>query len=123
MTTENLNSDTLLAKPPSTCCLKGVIADGELRGRLTFLSNLETYVSTPEAAQSNGNIVIYYADIFGLSTNGCLTMDSFARAGYLVLGLDYFRGVSYTRKARTRLTKPSRLTCSGHHYKAHGQRQ
>jgi hypothetical protein len=29
--------------------------------------------------------------------NGLLVMDAFADAGYLVLGLDYFRGVNNTR--------------------------
>lgn len=121
--TEIPDGDRLLAKAPSTCCLKGVIANGEPRGSLTVLSDVETYVSPPDAAKTNGNIVIYFADIFGLSTNGRLIMDSFAGAGYLVLGLDYFRGVGHTPKARTGLAKTSRLTCSGHHHEAHGQGQ
>jgi hypothetical protein len=39
---------------------------------------------------------LYFPDVFGFFPNGLLVMDGFADAGYTVLGLDYFRGVSGT---------------------------
>jgi hypothetical protein len=38
----------------------------------------------------------YFPDVWGFFTNGFLVMDGFADAGYLTLGLDYFRGVHPT---------------------------
>lgn len=36
--------------------------------------------------------LLYFPDVWGFFNNGFLVMDAFAQAGYLVLGLDYFRG-------------------------------
>ena len=55
---------------------------------------METYVSQPPKDKANGHIVLYYPDVFGFFTNGLLVMDSFAAAGYLAIGIDYFQGVS-----------------------------
>ena len=55
---------------------------------------METYVSQPPKDKANGHIVLYYPDVFGFFTNGLLVMDSFAEAGYLAIGIDYFQGVS-----------------------------
>ena len=54
-------------------------------------------MATPAAGKANGNIVLYFQDVFGLFTNGQLIMDGFAEAGYLVFGPDYFRGVILNR--------------------------
>lgn len=39
-------------------------------------------------------VLLYFPDVWGIFTNGNLVMDAFADAGYTVLGIDYFRGVS-----------------------------
>lgn len=83
-----------LAKLPGDCCTKGCIHKGNPRGAYETIAGVETYVVHPPPERANGRIVLYFADIFGLYTNGLLVMDSFADAGYLALGLDYFDGVS-----------------------------
>lgn len=82
-----------LAKPSADCCLKGHIHSGDALGRFEDIDSIQTYVTEPAADKANGNIVLYYADVYGMFTNGLLIMDEMAKAGYLVLGLDYFQGV------------------------------
>lgn len=86
--------DEYLAKPSGACCLKGTIHDGQPRGSLITIADVETYVTKPPEGKANGHILLYFPDVWGLFNNGLLIMDGFADAGYLVLGLDYFRGVS-----------------------------
>jgi hypothetical protein len=86
------DQDPILAKAPGECCLKGSIHEGESRGKIITVATIETYISEP--ARPNGHILLYFPDVWGLFPNGLLIMDGFADAGYLVLGLDYFRGVS-----------------------------
>ncbi|KAH9885921.1 hypothetical protein F4778DRAFT_774182 [Xylariomycetidae sp. FL2044] len=81
-----------LAKPSGACCLQGSIHSGEPRGTFTTVADVETYVSRPAEGKENGNILLYFPDVWGMFPNGLLIMDGFAEAGYLVLGLDYFRG-------------------------------
>jgi hypothetical protein len=90
--------DPYLAKPCGTCCLKSAVYDGEPHGSIVTIAGVETYISLPEENKANGNILFYFPDIFAFTKNGLLLMDSFACAGYLVLSLDYFRGVSNPRK-------------------------
>lgn len=85
--------DTYLAKPSGQCCLKGTIHKGESRGRWETIAEVETYISTPRDGKGNGNVLLYFPDVWGMFPNGLLVMDAFADAGYTVLGLDYFRGV------------------------------
>ena len=82
-----------LAKPSGACCLNGNLHEGEARGKMQTISGIETYVSTPASDKTNGNIVLYFPDVYGLFNNALLIMDAFADAGYLALGLDYFKGV------------------------------
>lgn len=86
-------SDKYLAKPSGACCLKGTIHEGESRGRWETITEVETYIVTPPQGKSNGHVLLYFPDVWGMFPNGLLVMDAFADAGYLVLGLDYFRGV------------------------------
>jgi hypothetical protein len=86
-------TDDYLAKPSGTCCLKGVIQRGESRGHWESVADIETYITRPQSGQANGNLLLYFPDVWGMFPNGLLVMDAFADAGYLVLGLDYFRGV------------------------------
>lgn len=83
-----------LAKPSGVCCLKGTIHEGEAQGTWDVIEGVETYIATPPNDKANGHILLYFPDVWGLFLNGLLVMDAFADAGYLTLGLDYFRGVS-----------------------------
>lgn len=58
-----------------------------------MVAGVETYVVKPRVDITNGHILLYFPDVWGMFPNGLLVMDAFADAGYLVLGLDYFRGV------------------------------
>lgn len=86
-----------LAKPSGLCCLKGTLHKGEARGRWETITGVETYISEPPKGKANGHVLLYFPDVWGMFANGFLIMDGFADAGYLVLGLDYFRGVSERR--------------------------
>ncbi|KAI6832610.1 hypothetical protein KC367_g7493 [Hortaea werneckii] len=81
-----------LAGPPSDCCLSNHMHQGSPRGIFQDVAGLETYVSRPRQEKSNGHILLYFPDVWGMFKNGLLVMDSFTDAGYLVMGPDYFRG-------------------------------
>ncbi|TRX90604.1 hypothetical protein FHL15_008577 [Xylaria flabelliformis] len=85
-------SSKYLAKPSGTCCLQGTLHEGQARGRWETIEGVETYISTPPEGEGNGHILLYFPDVWGMFLNSLLVMDSFADAGYLTLGLDYFRG-------------------------------
>lgn len=82
-----------LAKPSGGCCLEGHIHSGEPRGKFVDVADIETYVSQPAEGRANGHVLLYFPDVWGMFKNGLLVMDAFAEAGYLTIGLDYFRGV------------------------------
>lgn len=66
------DSNGYLAKPSGDCCLKGSLHDGEPRGRYEEVSGVNTYISAPSAAKDNGNIVLYFPDVFGfVSSASC----------------------------------------------------
>ncbi|SPQ26366.1 70334634-0ffe-44a8-956d-b695947be566 [Thermothielavioides terrestris] len=65
---------------------------GRAEGTWETIAGVETYISTPPEGKANGNVLLYFPDVWGMFTNGLLVMDAFADAGYTVLGLDYFRG-------------------------------
>lgn len=88
-----------LAKPSGDCCLKGTLHEGEARGSWETIAEVETYIARPPEGEANGNILLYFPDVWGMFPNGFLVMDAFADAGYLVLGLDYFRGVHWPNSA------------------------
>jgi dienelactone hydrolase len=85
--------DPVLAKPANFCCLKGSIHSGEPAGKVVQIGGVDTYIATPEVSVSNGNVLLFFPDAFGLHVNNFLTMDAFAACGYLTLGVDYFAGV------------------------------
>lgn len=97
--------DAYLAKPSGPCCLKGTIHQGDPKGSYATIAEVETYIATPPQGKENGHILLYFPDVWGLFNNGLLIMDGFAAAGYLVLGLDYFRGVSWPESLATRWTE------------------
>lgn len=82
-----------LARPSGACCLKGKLHCGDPKGTFERLADVETYISKPEPSKTNGHILLYFPDVFGFFTNALLVCDSYARAGYTVLGMDYFNGV------------------------------
>jgi hypothetical protein len=84
-----------LAKPAGQCCLKGSLHKGQPRGFHTTIAGVDTYISQPSPEKANKHILLYFPDVWGFFPNGFLIMDGFADAGYLVLGLDYFRDASY----------------------------
>lgn len=71
--------------------------------------DVPTYIATPE--KPNGNVVLYFPDVWGMSSNAQLLMDGFAEAGFLALGMDYFRGVSQPSSSSK---TPSRLSIIFH---------
>jgi dienelactone hydrolase len=87
--------DPVLAKPTGVCC----VTDGSSyqsnssQSELQQIRGIDTYVSTPNPSNANGNVLLFFADAFGLCTKNYLVMDAFAARGYLVLGVDYFSGV------------------------------
>ena len=86
-------ADGYLAQPSGLCCLRGTIHKGEPRGSWETIAGVETYVAKPPAGEANGHVLLYFPDVWGMFPNGLLVMDAFANAGFLTLGLDYFRGV------------------------------
>lgn len=82
-----------LAQPSGACCLKGTLHQGEPKGNFTKVADVDTYISKPPPDADNANIILYFPDVWGMFTNGLLVMDAFADAGFIVLGIDYFRGV------------------------------
>lgn len=72
-TTTQITNLPLQAKPSGACCLKGFLHNGEPRGRFERLANnIETYITEPPKDKANGHVVLYYPDVFGFFTNGCV---------------------------------------------------
>ncbi|PHH77186.1 hypothetical protein CDD82_3633 [Ophiocordyceps australis] len=99
MSEGNGNTGPWLAKPPESCCFKGVMHSGTPRGHFEEYAGLRTYVShpadKPASADAARRVLLYFTDVYGIYTNALLVMDSFADAGYLVVGADYLRGDSF----------------------------
>jgi dienelactone hydrolase len=70
-------ADSYLAKPSGSCCLTGHLHTGTPLGTFQRIANVNTYVTHPPPSKANGHIVLYYADVFGMFTNGLLVMDGF----------------------------------------------
>jgi len=58
-------SDKDIAKPSGACCLMGNLHDGEPRGTLMTVGDVETYVVEPPEGKANGHIVLYFPDVWG----------------------------------------------------------
>ncbi|KAH7018053.1 dienelactone hydrolase [Microdochium trichocladiopsis] len=103
-TTASTTSGDYLAQPSGPCCLKGTLHEGTPRGRYETLAGLQTYITEPtgDGVKPNGNVILYFPDVWGFFNNGLLVMDAFADAGYLVLGVDYFRGDPVTKYRKDR---------------------
>ncbi|KAH8890281.1 alpha/beta-hydrolase [Thozetella sp. PMI_491] len=92
MATETPSGTEYLAKPPGRCCYTGTIHEGAPRGSVEDILEIPTYVAKPADGAANGHVILYFPDVWGLSNNSQLVMDGFADAGFLTLGIDYFRG-------------------------------
>lgn len=87
------NNASYLAQPSGPCCWLGTIHHGTPRGAMDSILDVPTYIARPAADKANGHVVFYFPDIWGMSNNALLLMDGFADAGFLTLGMDYFRHV------------------------------
>lgn len=94
--------DAALAKPSSLCCLGGSIHSGDSKGKIEQIDGVDTYVAEPDAKNSNGRVLLFFPDAFGLHINSFLMMDAFAARGYLTLGVDYYLGVRIHRPLQIR---------------------
>lgn len=105
-------SNEYLANPSGLCCLKGTIHEGEARGTWERIAGVDSYITTPPHGKANGHVLLYFPDVWGMFPNGLLVMDAFADAGFLVVGLDYFRGVrhSFPTRIRTSFMSPQATT-------------
>ena len=106
---------TTLAGPPRSCCFTGFKHTSTPEGRIEPLGGLDTYIAEPPvtAAGPHKRVLLFFSDVFGpLFINNKLLQDYFAscgafsfilvgrrvvelmrRAGFIVLGPDYFFGV------------------------------
>lgn len=91
-----------LAKRPGKCCTKGTLHNGEPRGAYQTIASVETYNVHPNEDQGNGNILLFFPDVMGMSVNNRLLMDSFANEGYIVHGINYFLDVKFILNPKTR---------------------
>ncbi|CEL06045.1 hypothetical protein ASPCAL07156 [Aspergillus calidoustus] len=98
--------DPVLAKPAELCCLRGSIHSGEPAGGVVQIGGVDTYVATPDVGVSNGHVLLFFPDAFGLHINNFLTMDAFAACGYLTLGVDYFAGDPIWKHSQNPLDDP-----------------
>ncbi|KAL7946820.1 dienelactone hydrolase [Trichoderma barbatum] len=101
------DTDPVLAKPASICCLQGSIHSGEPTGKVEQIGGIDTYIATPDANIANGNVLLFFPDAFGLHINSFLAMDAFAACGYLTLGVDYFAGDPVSKHSKTPLNDPN----------------
>jgi dienelactone hydrolase len=90
---EDLSPISYLAKPSGVCSVEEEsIHSGNPRGSFSEIADVKTYVSRPPDKTANGYVLFFFPDVWGMYPNSLLIMDGFADAGYLVLGIDYFRG-------------------------------
>ncbi|KAF4636134.1 hypothetical protein G7Y89_g1955 [Cudoniella acicularis] len=79
----------------STCCVNGVLTDGNSTGEFRDLNGISTYLVSPPRSEDNSRdtAILYLTDIYGVQqVNNRLLADSFARAGYYVVQPDLFGG-------------------------------
>ncbi|KAI9039898.1 dienelactone hydrolase [Aspergillus affinis] len=105
--------DNILAKPADLCCLKGAFHTGEPTGSIAQIGGVDTYIAKPHPERSNGNVVLFFPDAFGLHISNFLMMDAFAECGYLTLGVDYFFGIKNV-KSKYGTSKDVKFACVGY---------
>lgn len=81
-----------MSNQPAACCVSGVKHEGDPVGEIKEIGGIRSYVSYPPEKNTK-NAIIYIPDAFGLElSNNQLLADDLARAGYLVVIPDIFRG-------------------------------
>ncbi|KAF2796363.1 alpha/beta-hydrolase [Melanomma pulvis-pyrius CBS 109.77] len=83
---------TVLAKKPTTCPV--VSNEGTPAGEFKNISGIQTYHSYPKDKSANtSTAILFVSDIYGVPLlQNKLLADSLARAGYLVIFPDLFKG-------------------------------
>ncbi|KIK58632.1 hypothetical protein GYMLUDRAFT_74886 [Collybiopsis luxurians FD-317 M1] len=82
-----------MSSPLCDDCVKGVIHEGQPKGKWENIGGVNCYVGTPSGDYSQNTAVLYLADVFGMQfINNQLNVDSFADNGFLTIGIDYFDG-------------------------------
>ncbi|RAR13231.1 esterase/lipase [Stemphylium lycopersici] len=82
----------MTSNPPAACCTKGFKHEGQARGRMDHVGNVEAYVVEPQQT-SNGYGIVYLTDVIGHKlVNAHLLADEYADNGYVVLMPDLFDG-------------------------------
>ena len=75
---------TVLAGPPTECCLRTVHHTGEARGTIEEYAGVKTYVTRPPSGDSS-KVILYFSDLFGpMYINAQLCMDYWASNGELL---------------------------------------
>ncbi|KAJ9490154.1 hypothetical protein VN97_g3103 [Penicillium thymicola] len=78
--------------PPSQCCAGGSLHEGQSKGEITTVGNIQAYLSYPPDKKT-GNAILFLSDIFGLDlVNSQLIADQYAANGYFVVMPDLFKG-------------------------------
>ncbi|KAJ7097117.1 dienelactone hydrolase [Mycena belliarum] len=97
-------SDPVLAKPSGDCCLKCFPHEGTPSGEFISIAEVKTYIARPPSPAQENRIIFYFPDVWGIDifVNGQLLCDYYASQGFLVLGIDYFRGDSVQRHRKSR---------------------
>jgi len=90
-----LSTGVIAQAPPCAACgvtNVNVLHDGTPTGETRQVNGVDTYIAWP-ATKKADNAILYLSDVFGIKlAQNKLLADSFAKAGYLVVEPDYFRG-------------------------------
>jgi len=87
------------------CCITGVKHDGESTGEIKEVGGVKGYVAVPSKPSTVG--ICFMPDAFGLELiNNKLLADDFARAGYITVIPDIFRGDPVPASAFSDPSKP-----------------
>ncbi|KAH9216134.1 dienelactone hydrolase family protein [Leptodontidium sp. 2 PMI_412] len=84
----------MTSNEPGACCTRGFKHEGEGRGRMVNVGDVEAYAVEPELeSASNGYGVVYLTDVIGHKlVNAHLLADQYADNGYVALIPDLFDG-------------------------------
>lgn len=72
-------SNKAIANRSGACCLRGTIHQGEAKGEIIKIADVDTYIATPSPKSANGNVVLYFPDVYGLFINGAFFMSNVIR--------------------------------------------
>jgi hypothetical protein len=58
-----VNTDEMASLPPGSCCYRGVKHEGEAKGELTSIGDIEAYVVKPEGQETFDKAILMYPSI------------------------------------------------------------